>query len=67
MVIILIPPGDRLPFSTVVVDRANFIHTHRDRTGFTWKEPMTLDIHCLAVRAVIPAIANDNEKRAQHG
>ncbi|GAB9152709.1 hypothetical protein [Bradyrhizobium diazoefficiens] len=60
-----LPPGQPLPFGTVVVDQINFVHTHRDRAGFTWKEPMTLDIHVLAFRldAVIPA-NNDNEKAA---
>ena len=61
-------PGYRLPFTTVVVDQVKFIHTHRDRAGFTWKEPMTLDIHFLAMRldAIHPA-NNDNQKAASHG
>ncbi|MCP1757786.1 hypothetical protein [Bradyrhizobium elkanii] len=60
-----ISPGTRLPFGTLVVDQINFVHTHRDRAGFTWKEPMTLDIHVLAVRldALCPA-NNDNDKAA---
>lgn len=60
-----LPPGQRLPFGTVVVDQINFIHTHRDRAGFTWKEPMTLNIHMLGFRlkAAMPA-NNDNEKAA---
>jgi hypothetical protein len=61
MVIIATAPGYRLPFGTVVVGRVELIHTHRDRTGFTWKEPMRLDIHALAVRALFPPVANDNE------
>ncbi|WP_316196654.1 hypothetical protein [Bradyrhizobium sp. SZCCHNS3053] len=58
-------PGAQLPFGTVVVDRIQFTHTHRDRAGFAWKEPMTNDIHLLAFRldAVRPA-NNDNEKAA---
>ncbi|BAR61907.1 hypothetical protein ACFLEY_22240 [Bradyrhizobium sp. YCK136] len=60
-----IPPGETLPFGTAVVHQINFVHTHRDRAGFTWKEPMTLDIHVLAFRldAIVPA-NNDNEKAA---
>lgn len=60
-----VPPGKTLPFGTVIVDQINFTHTHRDRAGFTWKEPMTLDIHLLAFRLdnVRPA-NNDNQKAA---
>ncbi|MCA1379457.1 hypothetical protein I6F34_01310 [Bradyrhizobium sp. BRP05] len=60
-----VPPGTRLPFTTVVVARHNFDHKHRDRAGFSWVEPMTLDIHVLAVRldALHPA-CNDNERAA---
>jgi hypothetical protein len=60
-----VPPGYRLPFTTVVVNQISFEHTHRDRAGFTWKEPMTLNIHVLAVRldALRPA-NNDNDKAA---
>jgi hypothetical protein len=61
-------PGDRLPFTTLVVDQVRFIQTHRDRFNNHWKEPMTLDVHLLAVNlAAIPPIANDNEKRVNHG
>ncbi|MDB5603433.1 MAG: hypothetical protein JWP25_333 [Bradyrhizobium sp.] len=58
-------PDYRLPFTTVVVDQVSWTHTHRDRAGFAWKEPMTLNIHVLAVRlnAMHPA-NNDNEKAA---
>jgi hypothetical protein len=58
-------PGYRPPFTTVVVHRHNFIHTHRDRAGFSWKEPMSLDIHVLAMRLdeIHPA-NNDNQKAA---
>lgn len=60
-----VPPGTRLPFTTVVVGRCSFDHKHRDRAGFSWTEPMTLDYHVLAVRldALRPA-SNDNEKAA---
>lgn len=55
-------PDYRLPFTTVVVDQVNFAHTHRDRTGITWQEPMTLDIYVLAVRLdALPPADNDNE------
>ncbi|MGY4434937.1 hypothetical protein ACVWWO_007414 [Bradyrhizobium sp. F1.13.1] len=58
-------PDYRLPFMTVVVDQVTFQHTHRDRAGFTWQEPITLNIHLLAmdVEAMRPA-NNDNEKAA---
>jgi hypothetical protein len=58
-------PGYRLPFTTVVVDQVTFTHTHRDRAGFTWREPITLNVHLLAmnVEAIRPA-NNDNEKAA---
>ena len=58
-------PGYRLPFATVVVDQVTFNHTHRDRAGFTWQEPITLDIHLVGMRldAIRPA-NNDNEKAA---
>jgi hypothetical protein len=60
-----VPPGTRLPFTTVVVARHSFEHKHRDRAGFTWKEPMTLDIHVLAVRLdVLRQANNDNDKAA---
>jgi hypothetical protein len=60
-------PGYRLPFTTLVVDQVRFIHTHRDHFNNHWKEPMTLDVHLLAVNlAAITPIANDNERRA-HG
>jgi hypothetical protein len=57
-----VPPGYRLPFTTVVVHRHSFQHTHRDRAGFTWQEPMTLNIHVPVARldALRPA-NNDNE------
>jgi hypothetical protein len=57
-----VPPGHCLPFTTVVVNQISFEHSHRDRAGFTWKEPMTVNIHVLAVRldALRPA-NNDNE------
>jgi hypothetical protein len=38
-------PDYRLPFTTVVVDQIAFNHTHRDDAGFTWQEPITLNIH----------------------
>ncbi|WP_316207468.1 hypothetical protein [Bradyrhizobium sp. SZCCHNR3118] len=62
------PPGTRLPFTTAVVHQVSFQHTHRDRAGFAWKEPMTLDIHLLAFpfSAIQPA-DNDNQKAARHG
>jgi hypothetical protein len=65
MFAIMARPGYRLPFKTVVVDQVSFTHTHRDRAGFTWQEPMTLYIHLLAVRidSIRPA-CNDNEKAA---
>jgi hypothetical protein len=58
-------PDYRLPFMTVVIDQVTFPHTLRDRAGFTWQEPITLNIHVLAVRvdAIRPA-NNDNEKAA---
>ena len=58
-------PDYRLPFMTVVVDQVTFNHTHRDYAGFTWQEPITLNIHLLAVRldSVRPA-CNNNEKAA---
>jgi hypothetical protein len=58
-------PDYRLPFTTVVIDQVTFPHTHRDRAGFTWQEPITLNIHLLAVN--IDAIChanNDNENAA---
>ena len=58
-------PDYRLPFTTVAVDQIAFNHTHRDYAGFTWQEPITLNIHLLAmvVEAIRPA-NNDNEKAA---
>lgn len=58
-------PDYRLPFTTVVVDRVTFPHTHRDRAGFTWQEPITLHVHLLIMDtdAIRPA-NNDNEKAA---
>jgi hypothetical protein len=52
-------PDYRLPFTTVVVDQITFTHTHRDRAGFTWQEPITINIHLLAmdVEAIRPATA----------
>jgi hypothetical protein len=61
-------PGYRLPFTTAVVDRVSFTHTHRDAFNNSWKETMTMDIHLLAFRttAVRPA-NNDNKQAARHG
>jgi hypothetical protein len=58
-------PDYLLPFTTVVVHQVHYTHTHRDRAGFTWQEPMTLNIHLLAVdlKSIRPA-NNDNEKVA---
>jgi hypothetical protein len=68
MVAIGTHPDYRLPFTTVVVDQVTFTHTHRDRSGFTWKEPMTLNIHALAVRLdVLRQPNNDNNEAACHG
>lgn len=57
-------PDYRLPFTTVVVDQVTFTHTHRDHAGFTWQEPMTLNMHLLAINldALRPA-SNDNNRR----
>jgi hypothetical protein len=58
-------PGYRLPFKTVVVNQISFEHTHRDRSGLTWKQPMTLDIHVLAISlGAFRLPNNDNEKAA---
>jgi hypothetical protein len=67
MFAISVPPGTRLPFTTAVIHRISFEHQHRDYSGFAWKEPMTLDIHLLAIDLrSIPPVANDNERKA-HG
>jgi hypothetical protein len=44
-------PDYRLPFTTVVVDQVTFTHAHRDRSGFTWQEAITLNIHLLAIKS----------------
>ena len=64
MFAIMARPGYRLPFKTVVVDQVSFSHTHRDRAGFTWQEPITLNMHLLAINldALRPA-SNDNGRR----
>jgi hypothetical protein len=60
-----VPPSTNLPLTTAIVARHSFEHTHRDRTGFTWKEPMTLNIHVLAVCLnVLRQPNNDNDKAA---
>jgi hypothetical protein len=60
-------PDYRLPFTTLVVDQVRFIHTHRDCFNNHTKQPMTLNVHLLAVNlAAITPIANNNERRA-HG
>ena len=49
----------------MVVARPSFEHTYRDRAGFTWKEPMTLNIHVLAVCLdVLHEPNNDKHKAA---
>ncbi|WFU52237.1 hypothetical protein QA639_21250 [Bradyrhizobium pachyrhizi] len=58
------PPGKTLPFGTVVVQTVTFNHTHRDRAGFTWVEPITLDIHMLGLLPVVTRPCNDNEEAA---
>jgi hypothetical protein len=65
MFAIRVRPDYRLPFMTVVIDQVSFTHTHRDRAGITWQEPMTLNIHLLAVDLKSIRLANnDNEKVA---
>lgn len=60
-----VPPGTRLPFTTVVVAQHSFEHPHRTVTGFIWKEPITLEIHLLAVRLdAVGVPCNDNEEAA---
>jgi hypothetical protein len=60
-----VPPGTRLPFTTLVVGQRTFPHMHRDFSGFGWKEQITQDIHVLAVRLdQITMPVNDNKKAA---
>ena len=57
----------RLPFETYVLDRFTRNQVHRDRQGFTWTEPMTLEARCLAVRLdAISLPNNDNKQREDH-
>lgn len=60
-----VPPGTKLPFTTLVLGQRSFTHVHRDVTGFGWKEQITQDIHVLAVRLdQITMPVNDNQKAA---
>ena len=60
-----LPPGKTLPFGTVIIGQVTRNHTHRDRAGFSWQEPITLDIHMLAFRLdAVQAANNDNEQAA---
>jgi hypothetical protein len=50
------------------LNRVGIKHTHRDRAGFTWQEPMTLNIHVPAVRLdALRHANNDNESRDGRG
>jgi len=65
MFVIGVPPGTRLPFTTVVIGQRSFTHTHRDYAGFAWKEQITQDIHVPAVDlSKISMPVNDNQRAA---
>ncbi|WP_439357902.1 hypothetical protein [Bradyrhizobium sp. DASA03007] len=60
-----VPPGTKLPFTTVVLGQRTFPHMHRDVSGFGWKEQITQDIHVLAVDlSKISMPVNDNQRAA---
>jgi hypothetical protein len=65
MFAIAVPPGTRLPFTTLVLGQRTFTHMHRTVTGYGWKEEITQDIHVLAVRLDgIEMPVNDNQRAA---
>jgi hypothetical protein len=65
MFAIAVPPGTRLPFTTLVLGQRTFTHMHRDFSGFGWKEQITQDVHVLAFRIDdIKMPVNDNKRAA---
>jgi hypothetical protein len=65
MLVFITGAGYRLPFETFAIERFRVNHKHRDRTGFSWAEPMDRRVCALSLSAIRPA-NNDNEVR-RHG